>query len=394
MWNWLSLVASGLLLFAAGQFSRVGFIGMWFLALGALSFGIVESLKNTGSDGTSSPNTHVTFSRFHTVNTKKPWCVETRYAVAYMLNENRSPMSATTVVSPSLTHTDPVLTVKEPGDNKVGIAWYRGDPPTFQMLPYYGMIRLSTENGFSEFVDTTNLCDIPFTPDPPPPPTAGGGQFGAWNVRAGQGVLPWCAGTRYRAQYVNGPNGEESLLSQPSLPFQSDEFSHPTMSVPPLDGYEVKWTGELMPDEWSITLPCTGVMNVCQPVGVIALTAPGVAMIGTVDFADVWIPGSPTLTMHIRNFVAAWNQKVQSTTIGSLRIREDGKLEMSAMQAPTVADITVAVAGQPWWQGMGFGLTGLRTNEPMVAEVIPGNRRQDAKIGSNVFIDVQNRCVS
>jgi hypothetical protein len=385
MWNWLSLVFAGLLLLGAGQTSGALFIGIWLLALGCLAFGIISSLRPD-----ESPNTRLTFARFQTSTSKKPWCVETRYAIAYAFNGEPTQPSTTTAVNPSLTHTDPVLTVSAPGP-QVDVMWYRGLPPAFQMLPYDGMELLATGNRL-EFVDKNNPCDIPFVPDPPPPPTAGGGQFGAWNVRAGPDELPWCVATRYRAQYVGGPNGAESLPSGPSLPFQSDEYSHPTMSVPARAGYDVKWTSELMPDDWRITLPCTEVNNVCHPGGAIVLVAPGGTMVGNVDFSDVWTPGSPTLTLHIRDFVALWNLKVERTNIGTLRVREDGRLEMSAMQTASAADITVMPAGQLWWQSMGFGLTGLRTNEPMVADAIPYLQR--SSVGSNVFIDVLNKCTA
>jgi hypothetical protein len=271
--------------------------------------------------------------------------------------------------------------------------------------------------GVTHYIDTDNPCKEPYRPDPPQAPLLGGGQFGEnnrWEIQAGQGQVPWCKSTVYYASYVKaGTNANESELSEPSILFNSNEFSNPCLSVlTPRPGYEVNWYRQVMGGGSSLmTLPLFIQDN--QPAkksgGVAFMHLPGVTMLppsaNPVDFTDEWTDGSPTVTIPVSLFVQKWNSALLPRVpnvprVGELSIRDDGRLAMNGIKHSSDVPMTIHPASIPWWTAMGFGTTGLMTNTDLVAVTPPLSGAGAAQanlefVGKGAqLIDKRNPCVN
>ncbi len=376
-------------------------------SLGFLVWGIINGLKS--GDEKSAPNTPgdigpVTFGKFNRADDKFPWCVATKYAIAYEVNGVVSELSAESQLIQCDNKTDPIFAVNRPPAS-VALKWYRAVAPdlstwvdhTAYMVPFG-----NTGSAALDFMDTDNPCETPYLPDPPPRPvpagTLGDNMF---TMTAGDGNIPWCVPTRYYARYVS--NGQESGDSDMSVDFQSNSFTFPRLSVPELPGHTVNWYREIGPRCLTfITLPAVSFMT--NPPRLQTLFTfnfgnnfASIRMINLEPFA----PGRSSIRLCLDEFVSIWNSSApipdSRGTGGLLRINE-GKLVMDPIE--------VAGAGQQpisfpfnetpiWWTRMGFNATGLKTNSTITAERVPSDQltAQTLPIGTgSVFTDTQNPC--
>jgi hypothetical protein len=233
--------------------------------------------------------------------------VATKYRMAYAVNGVFSDWSEPSLPVYSITQTDPILTVKAPQAG-ASVIWQRAVGPGFASWNNHQMKMVSAAGANLDFLDDDNVCNTPFKPDPPPAPVPGGGAFGdgMWAAIAGEGIVPWCEPATDRARYVK--NGQESLFSPSSAPFQSDIYTNPSMTVPILQGYEIQWIRN--PYSCLITLPSyqtvPGGVFYCRFVFTF-LSGFQTRFAKEMDLSPIWDESSPTLTMSLDTFVQLWN---------------------------------------------------------------------------------------
>jgi hypothetical protein len=375
-------------------------------SLGFLAWGIINGLKS--EDEKSTPNTPpgdigpVTFGKFNRADDKFPWCVATKYAIAYEVNGVVSELSAESQLIQCDNKTDPIFRVNIP-PTSAALKWYRAVAPnlstwvdhTEYMVPFGNNVSIARD-----FMDTDNPCQTPYLPDPPPRPvpagTLGDNMF---TMTAGEGDVPWCIPTRYYARYVS--NGQESQDSDMSVDFQSNSFTFPRLTVPELPGHTVNWYREVGAEcQTFITLPRTSISP--NPLDFITIFP---FMFGSntfgrfLDFRD-GNENQTTITMCLRELVNTWNATPpipgSIATGGQLRIT-GGRLVMDPILVPggIQTPITFFQGTPTWWTLMGFSATGLTTNATITAVNPPSNQLsgQTAPIGTgSVFTDTQNPC--
>ncbi len=410
-------LATGLILLAAvlmyGGASRVlprdiaVSIALLLGSLGFLAWGIIKGLK-WKDENPPPPNTPpgdigpVTFGGFNRAEDKFPWCVTTKYAIAYEVNGVSSDMSAASPTTQSFTRTDPVFTVDRPPSG-VSVKWFRATNPNLNTWEEHtqNMIPFGTGTATSlDFMDTANPCTSPYLPNPPPAPvpagTVGDNMF---TMVAGAGVVPWCIATRYFARYER--NGQESVPSLPSPYFKSREFTFPKLSVPEQPGSTINWYREIGPAcETYVTLP-------------VVYLAPGVPAFITIfrfsfganlyfeRLIDLGInPNESSVILCLDAFVQLWNETAPSagsTGTGGLLSISGGKLSMDPIVVPGAAQPIFFLNNvvPAWWTVLGFSATGLKTNTATSAERGPNNQLMtvNAPIGHGpTFTDTQTPC--
>jgi hypothetical protein len=110
----------------------------------------------------------------------------------------------------------------------------------------------------------------------------------------------------------------------------------------------------------TITLPRTyDDKGIGHPFGVFVFwwkrTTPndGIPIGGIVDFSSIWPTGAETLTIHILDFVRAWNE-FRRNLVPTIQF-SGTRLIMNAIQAGTAADrLVVEEQSKPWLSVMGF----------------------------------------
>jgi hypothetical protein len=348
-------------------------------------------------------------------NTGLPWCVGTRYRYTYVLNGVESDWSPPTTVFESETRRDPIFIINRPPGAE--IRWYRAKqgqsaqasedwkdhtPAMEEQDP----VSLSATLPGAYYMDPANPCTAIPQPDPPGQPMPNGQFEGVWMTEAGEGVVPWCVPTRYRARYVRGTR--QSDWSPYSDRFVSFEFSNPRLTVDPLPTFDVEW--ETLIDAF-ITLPRTSIANINQPAGVINVLWRNTNLIGgTINLPHIWPPDEPELTLNVSDFVDAWNiarQRPEALRVPELSVGRQGFLQLTPFQTESGAEpvVLLPISG-PWWSAMGFSPDNLFTNTHMVAERYPtsnpnalarmtnsSHQHTNSVMGSPTFIDVNNPCV-
>jgi hypothetical protein len=380
-----------------------------FGSLALLSWGLVKGLRLVGEgEKTTNPSTPgdigpVTFGGFSRADDKFPWCVATKYAIAYEVNGVPSDMSAGTPTIPSSTSTmtDPILTVDRPPSG-VNVKWYRATNPNLNTWVDHTQFMSPFGNGTSntlDFMDTANPCESPYIPNPPPAPLpAGNVGENMFTAVAGAGVVPWCIATRYFARYAR--NGQESVSSLPSPYFYSNNFTFPRLSVPEQAGLTINWYREVGPEcETYITLPV--ILQFGAPTFYTTFRFSFGANLFFARFVDFGLHfGNTSILLCLEDFVKVWNESPPlsgSTGTGGLLRISGGKLIMDPIVVPGAAQpITFNNNVTPtWWTVMGFNDTGLQTNTTINAERGPNNQlvSANAPIGTGpIFTDMQNPC--
>jgi hypothetical protein len=244
------------------------------------------------------------------------------------------------------------------------------------------------------YIDRANPCTTPWRPSTPNPPVPNGKLFGLWNAEAGQGLVPWCTPTMYRARYVK--DGKKSDWSEYTNTFQSSEYTQPSLALvnPRLD-FDVEWEISTQQQGVYITLPCTYLgtnpPTFCFHGGTIIIYVANFPVLETFDFSDIWQPGQTTLTMTVVEFVNKWNTKRR--IFPALRIAPSGMLIMDPMNIGA-ANRAVRVDDQSmsWWDAMGFSRNGIVTGQEIRAVGFPVGSQSIIVAGGHNFIDVNNPC--
>jgi hypothetical protein len=411
-WYWLGLVAAALLFVGASSVPRGDSaveVGLLLAAMAALLWGVIEGLSATGDKeptfptNPNNPNnpgadpipgTGIQFGRFsrQVSGDDIPWCVATRYRITYVANGVESDPGPSVNVVPSLTETDPVFTLNRPVG--VEVKWYRAvDPDLDVWLDHTSQMEevLGQMTGVY-YVDRFNPCDTPFRPEPPSRPEPFGTFEGMWNATAGQGVVPWCVPTRYRARYVRG--NQASAWSEESVEFYSQIYTQPGLRVEPREGYTIEWIVSS-----NITLPAGNSGSGRNPSNDrdaqhFQLVDVGIDSIITwyfwLELSDYWVPGSTNLTISLTDFVNAWNTNlVYDPEFKQLYITPEGKLALDPIPSDQSETIELDDEDWPgWWMVMGFNKVE-PTNQLIVASRLP--RSNIVHIGPQ-FVDTNNMC--
>lgn len=373
-------------------------IGLSAASLGFALASVMKSFPNgdrvTGTVSppstppSTSPPGNLKFNAFKNMaqDDEAAWCVGTSYAIAFTVGNGTSEVGPSTDEIKSTTHTQPVFTLEYTPPSGT-VQWYRAVEGVAEGELQPHEMQTDVVDGVVYYIDTDNPCTEPYRPDPPPVPLLGGGQFGEnqqWEIKAGQGLIPWCKRTVYYASYVKaGTNANESDLSEPSVLFSSKEFSNPCLSVPaPRAGYEVNWYRQNLEAVSNITLPLFQ-RNGPKKNGFILLRyATGLNIFPTqdetklLDFEDLWEDGSPTVTVPVSLFVERWNRALPpripgEQRSGELSILEDGRLAMNRIDTPVTLPISINGESVPWWTAMGFSTGNLTTNQDLIAVTPP-----------------------
>jgi hypothetical protein len=376
-------------------------------SLALLSWGLVKGLRLVGEgEKTTNPSTPgdigpVTFGGFSRADDKFPWCVATKYRIAYEVNGVISDWSDPSDSVYSITETDPIIRVSRP--NAVNLVWQRSVGPNFTSWNNHQMQFVTLAGGSADYKDVANPCETPYRPDPPPAPVPNGtmGENNVFTMAALEGSVPWCVPTRYFAKYVR--NGQESAPSALSDYFKSNGFTFPRLMVPDHPGYDINWYREVGPCETFITLPEWEVPG--EPIMHKSLfsfvfgNSNNVTRI--IDLSSIWVAGSPTLTLCLTDFVTIWNNTPLLQLPGSVEGGggllgiDDGKLFMTPVYPAITSPVSTLFYNSPWWQIMGFNTNGIMTNTVTYAARAPNGQltSQTAPIGVGpVFTDMQNPC--
>ena len=412
-WFWLALVAAALLFVGASSVPRGDSaleVGLLLAAMAALLWGVIKGLSVAGDkeptvpSNPNNPNnpgvdpipvTGIQFGRFNrqVSGDDIPWCVATRYRITYVVNGVESDPGPSVDVEPSLTETDPLFTLNRPfGVDEV--KWYRAVDPNLDLW-YEHTSQMEEVLGQMTgvyYIDRANPCDTPFRPDPPTRPEPSGTFDGMWNAIAGQGVVPWCSPTRYRARYVR--DNQVSAWSEESVEFYSQIYTQPALRIAnPTPGYTIEWIVSS-----NITLPAGNFPSAPHP-----NDDPSGELFWFVSPQDeewyivmemyqFWKPGTSELTIPLSVFVSFWNMNSSDNNPGGnrLTIATDGKLVMDPLVASLSDTAELEDTQNPgqWWFTMGFNKFE-PTNQPIVASRLP---RSNIVNRGERFVDTSNMC--
>jgi hypothetical protein len=178
-------------------------------------------------------------------------------------------------------------------------------------------------------------------------------------------------------------NGHESIFSPPSVPFQSNSFINPSVTVPALEGYDIEWTRS--PCTWFITLQRVGIQPIYTFTARANLTPEFEKII---DLSDFWDVNSSTLTMCLDMFVMVWNSTPPTNgTGGLLSILPDGRLSLAAIIMTN--NPLLNIPNDQWWRAMGFTGNTILANTQIIAD----NPQTINIIGTGpTLVDVDNPC--
>lgn len=337
------------------------------------------------------PEPGIRFERFdkQISGDANPWCIATRYRIAYIVNGVESEPDPSVEVGPSSTETDPVFSLTLPAGVDA-VKWYRAEAPSFVWRDHTSrMEEVPSQKTTAYYIDHFNPCD-----EPPTRPEPFGTFGGMWNATASEGALPWCVPTRYRARYVRGER--VSAWSEESIEFESQIYTQPGVKiVNPAPGSTIEWIVSS-----NITLPAGNSGSGRNPTDdrdaqnfkFIDVDESGSYIKWTfwLQLADFWVPGSTSLTIPLTDFVNEWNTNVEyDPALKELRITPEGKLALDPIPSNQSDAIELSDEDWPgWWMEMGFNQFE-PTNQPIVASRLP--RSTIVHTGSQ-FVDTNNMC--
>lgn len=375
-------------------------LAVWGIST-ALSGSKPDSDADPGADPDADASTGIRFLRFDTPvsGEETPWCTATRYRVTYIINGLEGEPRPHIAVVSSLTDTDPVLTLKRPATIHE-VKWYRAEATDdFAVWRDHtsNMEKMSGKQSgerTEQYVDRFNPCDGAEPPrlEPPPRPEPFGAFEGMWNQEAGDGSLPWCVPTKYRARYRRGD--QVSDWSDESIEFRSQTYGNPGVRVKPRDGFTVEWVSSF------ITLPAGNSYSGRTPdfdAQNFSFSRLGDDNVPEewnlwLDLGGWWAPGAKSLTMPLKDFVLVWNKTVDADPgVGKLRINTEGLLEIEPFVSDFATTVELDQEDWPgWWKAMGFNRTE-PTNVPLVASRVPTS---DILFTGEQFVDTQTWCTT
>jgi hypothetical protein len=348
------------------------------------------------------PTTEPTFVRWGVPATMSsprnefPWCEPTSYRYSFVVNEVESDWSPESEWVSHDQNRDPIMFVQSPSG--ANIKWYRAEYGKDGWYDHTEAMekKESISGSGYRYIDRVNPCSTPWRPNPPNIPVPNGAFLGLWNAEAGEGLVPWCIPTRYRARYVR--EGQESDWSDYTNEFWSSDYTQPSLAlVDPRPDFDVEWESSTRQQGVYITLPCTYLgtnpPNFCFHGGTIIIYVANFPVLETFDFSDIWQPGQTTLTVTVREFVQAWNSKRR--LFPALRIAPSGMLIMDPMNIGA-ANRAVRIDDQSmsWWDAMGFSRNGIVTGREIQAVSLPAGPQSIIVGGGHNFVDVNNPCAS
>jgi hypothetical protein len=213
-----------------------------------------------------------------------------------------------------------------------------------------------------------------------------------WNQEAGEGVVPWCNPTRYRARYVRG--NQASAWSEESVEFYSQIYTQPVLKIEnPTPGFDIEWIVSS-----NITLPEGNFPSAPYPNEDLNgesfwfVSPQGEDWSISLGMDQFWEPGSSELTIPLSVFVSFWNMNPIYNNPGEnrLTIATDGRLVMDALVSSLsdTAELEDSQRPAQWWFTMGFNKIE-PTNQPIVASRLP---RSNIVNRGPRFVDTSNMC--
>jgi hypothetical protein len=199
------------------------------------------------SSGTQPPAGSVGLREFTTEAGQglAPWCVTTRYSIAYVNEGVEGPWSPFSGDVQSLSRTYPLIGMSAPPDSTWDIVVQREEVTDEGIVGPYAIApqwRARTAEGW-EFVDMANPCKLAYTPPAPSlyPVPLGDPSVPTFAAESPP-ETPWCVGTKYRSAFLGAfqRHGPWSAWSQ--VTWYSLGASMPTFRVapPPPDQAELK----------------------------------------------------------------------------------------------------------------------------------------------------------
>jgi hypothetical protein len=193
-----------------------------------------------------------------------------------------------------------------------------------------------------------------------------------WNAKAEDRVMPWCLRTYYQARYVRF--GHRSILSPKSIEFKSQIYTHPRLTVPAREGYDIEWfRGFDM-----ITLTSYQHVENGPPERYCKIIFEGysrtVYFEKLLDFSDVWDENERKITIPLEQFTQRWNFTEPTTGSGGvMSVLPNGRLRLTAITNPLYSGVMTLnsdFGALAWWITMGFhtGNSILRLGQPIEAE--------------------------
>jgi hypothetical protein len=216
-----------------------------FVVVGWVLFSLVYFPIVYGSKSPSTPENTLQLRRFTAEASAElsPWCVTTRYSIAYVRDRVQGPWSDFSGDVRSLTRTFPLVEMGPPPDPAWGVIVQRVEVVDGNVgTPH--VIEPQWQPDSWSFVDEDNPCTSTYEPPRPeyPPVPIEPGDDPTWLAPAPP-EMPWCVGTRYRSIFLGafGKHGPWSPWS--STVWQALDRSLPTFLVsPPPPDQSSLWT--------------------------------------------------------------------------------------------------------------------------------------------------------
>lgn len=225
----------------------------------------------------------------------------------------------------------------------------------------------------------------------PNAPTApqGAGEFGGKWARVAN-TEPWCVPTQYRARYVKTDDPQiTSAWSSWSATFQSDEYTHPSLSVSPVNGYAVEWEITALGEEF-LNIP------VIQPIvwlWYVSETRAGDHFYIKTNF-NYTQPGPVPLDDFIKQFN---ENRTDGTSV--LSRGPNGHMKLTQFNYPSSVPVYYSLQRPqqlPMLHSLGFDETQFETRKDIIAPHLPVVSGRPAitrrVMGSSALVDTTNPC--
>ena len=346
---------------------RVGFI------IGAIVCGIVsivlvclaitiETPPEKKDEGSVPKQSVPEFLQFTQETSTMPWCIATKYKFAYVVNgvmSNTTSPEAGPIVS--TTQTNPVFGITNPSGSLV--QWFRSVAGNGWEL-FDGMELQA--NGM--YLDTDNPCTTKFKP--PAPLIAPMIQPDGWTQIAGEGLLPWCLGTKYMVRYRVG----ESIgdWGPASATISSSTFTFPKLVDTENSNYVKEWGRVLVGRVYVpavLQFTVSGQSNVQYPK----------------NFVFDGVDSNGTLSTS--SFVSQWNAQ----DFGQFSVLPDGRLQLDLTGYRSSRNILLGDPIRQFFLRLGFDYHIFNiVDGPFVATTVP--TLEVVYVGGSEFIDINNPC--
>jgi len=221
--------------------------------------------------------------------------------------------------------------------------------------------------GGSEFIDINNPCT---TDKPPSPLIAPMIQPDGWTQIAGEGLVPWCLGTKYMVRYRVG----ESIgdWGPASATISSSTFTFPKLVDTENSNYVKEWGRVLVGRVYVpavLQFTVSGQSNVQYPK----------------NFVFDGVDSNGTLSTS--SFVSQWNAQ----DFGQFSVLPDGRLQLDLTGYRSSRNILLGDPIRQFFLRLGFDYHIFNiVDGPFVATTVP--TLEVVYVGGSEFIDINNPC--